>query len=344
VAPAWGVTAAPGRPGPLGRSGPWAEEAAAVERAYGPERTVHVSLEEFARTLGARDETRERFREGGVRRRALAARLAQAEVRGETSAFREAYRRFRALDRPNVLSVFASFRYDRRFALELPEAVQTGPLWPGGRRGAPPARGDGPWVWYASPASSAAIAPALLAGLGAAWRSTGLIVRSPRPWALPPAAGIRVRSEPIPAADWRRVFRRASVRIVTGSRSLLEALEVGGPFLYFNGVLGTGAARRRHRPEKIAGFLRVARDAGWPNDLLRDLADFARGRRVAPIVARAADRAGGWGRFPTPPEPVGFAPGFEDAGRFLVAVATELAERTTPADALVERARRRSHP
>ncbi len=344
ITPAWGVTAAPGGPGPLGRPGPWAEEAAAVERAYGAERTVHVSLEEFARTLGARAETLERFREGGVPRRELRARLAGAEANGDVARYRAAYRRFRGFDRPNVLSVFAAFRYDPSFGREYPEAVQTGPLWPGVDSRRPPFRRSRSWVWYASPASSRAILPGVLRGLKAARRRTDLVLRPPPRTSLPPtSAGVEIRSEPVSPDLWRRAFETAGVRIVTGSRSLLEALELGGPFLYFNGVLGTGRARRRHRPEKIASLLRVARDDRWPEDLLADLADFSRGRRIASIVARAANGAGSWSRFPAWPVTAGFAPGFEDAGTTLVRIATELGTGGSEAAALVGRVRRRSH-
>jgi hypothetical protein len=344
IAPAWGVVAAPARQGPLGRPGPWAEEATAIEARYGPERTLHVSLEEFARTLTTSGETVERLREGGVRARALAAGRRAAEARGELAAYRRAYRTFRGLDRPNLLALFASFRFDRPFAREHPEAVQVGPLWSGRtsrpRRSGAPAR----WVWYASPASAEAIAPAVLDGLRLAPSPPTLWVRSPRPWpSVAPATDWTQVTAPVPARRWRREFRRASLRIVTGSRTLLEALEVGGPFLYFNGVLGRGAARRRHRPEKIVEMLRLARGAGWPDDLRRDLRDFARGRRVAEVVRRAASGTGGWRRFPTAPRPSGFAPGFDDAGRLLVRVLREFGRGREQPGELADRFRRLSH-
>jgi hypothetical protein len=344
VAPAWGITAAPPREGPLGRPGPWAEEAVEIERAYGSERTAHVSLEEFARTLTPLEESVERLREGGVRSREIPARLAEARARGEVAAYRRAFRSFRAFDRPNVLGVFATFRYDRPFAREFPEAVQTGPLWPGRANSPPPARGRREWVWYASPASAETIAPDVVAGLRSVDPPPPLLVRALRPWtAVRSGSRLTVRTEPLDAVAWQRAFCRASLRIVTGSRSLLEALEIGGPFLYFNGVLGTGAARRRHRPEKIVELLGLAREARWPSDLLADLADFSRGRRVAQVVARAAHGEGSWKRFPPPPPPSGFAPGFEDAAKVLVWFARSLASTAGPASELVARFRRFSH-
>ena len=345
MAPAWGITGAPGREEPFGRAGPWAREVADLERAYGPDRIAHVSLEEFGRTLTSTEETLERLREGGVRARRLRARLAAAEANGEVAAYRLAYRRFRGFDRSNVLHLFATFRYRRRFAAEFPEAVQTGPLWPDRhRRAGASARRGGGWVWYASPASAEAIAPAVDAGLRSVDPPPRVVVRTPRPWgARAPGSVLTVTSGPLPAAAWQARFRRASLRLVTGSRSLLEALVVGGPFLYFNGVLGRGAARRRHRPEKIVAFLEIARPAGWPTELLRDLRDFSRGRRVAEIAARAARREAGWGRFPSAPPVRGFAEGFADAGAVLVRFARELGTAGGAAEEIVARTRARSH-
>ncbi len=326
ISPAWGVSAQPSRPEPYGRGGPWAVEAAAVERAYGPKHTLHVSLEEFARTLTLRRETRERFREGGVAARELADRI-RGEPDETARQFRTAFSTFRAFDRPNVLHLFATLHPDRSFGREFPPAVQTGPLWP--RRPGPRGhrtRGPRRWVWYASPASAEAIAPAVVRGLADAVPSVRLLVRAARPWtvALPPRS-VEVRPGPMPAATWTRRFRAAELRIVTGSRTLLEALELGGPFLYFNGVLGVGRRRRRHRPEKIAVLLDALRAARAPADLRRDLADFARARRIEEIVRRAASGTGGWARFPHPLPVQGFPPGFEDAGAVVLRAAHALA-------------------
>lgn len=343
VSPSWGVSAAPDRPGPLGRGGAWAEESARVEAEYGSDRTVHVSLEEFARTATSLRETRERLREGGVRARALGRRLAEARAAREVEVFRAAFRRFRAFDRPNVLHVFASFRRDPGFTREFPPAVQTGPLWPRRYRRTFPAVGRAShreWVWYASPASAEEIAPAVADELAAAKPSVHLFVRSPRPWvSLAHRRGVSVETRPLSPRAWRRRFRRAEVRIVTGSRSLLEALELGGPFLYFNGVLGRGGARRRHRPEKLLGLLALGAASGLAPDVRRDLADFSRGRRVAEVVGRVVRRQGGWRRGPSPVRPRGFAPPYDDAGRLLVTVARALARPDGAARAVVRRAR-----
>ncbi|HTS33779.1 MAG TPA: hypothetical protein VMI55_07600 [Thermoplasmata archaeon] len=347
ITPAWGVSAAPGRSGAMGRPGPWAEEADEVERAYGSDSTVHVSLEEFARTLSVARENRERLREGGVSSRAMAGRLRASVEAGEEERFRKAFERFRAFDRPNVLHLFATFRRDPRFAREFPTAVQTGPLWPHRYRpvgrAPPPARGR-EWVWYASPASAERIAPEVLHGLATVKPPVRLLVRTPRPWKVGWSAGeLEVRDHPLPAAEWTDRFRGAELRIVTGSRTLLEALEVGGPFLYFNGVLGRGSATRRHRPEKVAAWLEAER-AQLPSDLRRDLADFARGRRVRAVVRRAAERTGGWRRFPRGGPAPGFRPPFDDAGELIEKVARALAGDPRDAPEIVRRVRAGLNP
>ena len=346
VAPSWGVSAAPSRPTRFGRGGPWEVESRQVEAAYGPDRTLHVSLEEFARTLSSAAETRERFREGGVVSRAIPRRYRAARLADEVREFRVAFRRFRGFDRPNVLHLFATFVRDPGFAREFPEAVQTGPLGSGRpvRRVRPPHQHRGrEWVWYASPASAERVAPDVLRGLVGVRPPIRLYVRSPRPWpSVDGVAGIQVVTTPVAEEAWRARFSNAELRIVTGSRTLLEAMELRGPFLYFNGVLGKGAARRRHRPEKVRGWLDLARRRAVPSTLRRDIADFARGRRVAEVVRRAALRKDGWARFPTGLRPVGFPPGTEDAGRLLVRLAHELSRPGARAPEVV--ARWRSNP
>jgi len=346
VSPSWGVSAAPSRPEPFGRGGAWEAESAAIERAYGAGSTVHVSLEEFARTLSAAEENRERFREGGVRRRSLAERLRTSRRAGELERLRSEYRKHRGFDRPNVVHVYATFRPDPRFAREFPESVQTGPLWPGF---APPSRRRttiGPpreWVWYASPASAERIAPAVEDGLRSVRPPVHLFLRTDRRWASEPRGDdVTLVRAPVDPTEWRRRFTRADLRIVTGSRTLLEAIELGRPFLYFNGVLGTGAARRRHRPEKLRAWLALARAAGVDTALLRDLGDFARGRRVRDVVERAASRRGPWRNFPARLPPVGFLSPYDDAGHLVAAVAGALARAPDDAVGVVARARARA--
>ncbi len=343
VSPAFGVSAAPSRPGPLGRPGPWADEAREIEAEYGTARTLHASLEEFARTLSSLEETRERLREGGVPSRAIPERLRGARREREVETYRAAFERFRAFDRPNVLPIFATFAPSRRFGREFARAVQAGPLWPRtyrrrrrfGRSGR-----HREWVWYASPSSAERLAPAVLRGLADADPPVHLYVRSPRPWPrVPPSRAWTLETGPLAPADWHRRFAAAELRIVTGSRTLLEALELEAPFLYFNGLLGSGARARRHRPEKIVALLSAARRAGRAHDLVRDLGSFAAGRRVADIVRRAARREGGWRTFPLGRPLAAFRAPYDDAGDLLVAVARALAAEGTDAARVVERAR-----
>ncbi len=344
VSPAWGVSAAPGRPGAFGRPGPWADEAADLEAAYGPGHVLHVSLEEFARTLDARSESRERLREGGVPSRSIAERLRATERRGEIEEFRTAFERFRAFDRPNVLPLFATFRPDRRFARAFPRAVQSGPLWPGryrrsrsGRR----SRSRREWVWYASPASAERIAPRVIAGLAGQRPPVHLFVVSPRPWpSVPPTPAWTLVTEPMPTAGWQRRFAAAELRIVTGSRSLLEALERGGPFLYFNGVLGSGSRTRRHRPEKIRALIAVGRELGVPRRLLADLGRFAAGEDVVGVVRRCAAGRAGWERFDRRRRRGSFRPPYDAAGSVLVAAARALARPGSDSAAVVAAIRR----
>jgi hypothetical protein len=342
VAPSWGVSAGPSQPKRFGRGGPWETEARNVEQAYGPDRTLHVSLEEFARTLPSRAETRERLREGGVPSRALGPRLRAAEAANEVAVFRSAFREFRGFDRPNVLHLFATFRPDRAFGREFPEAVQTGPLGSGHR--SPSATGRArprlhrEWVWYASPSSAERIAPGVVRGLAGVRPAVHLFVRSPRPWpTIAGMEGVRVVSTPMAPSAWRSRFRRAELRVVTGSRTLIEAMEVGGPFLYFNGVLGRGSSHRQHRPEKVRAWLDLARRAGVSRAVRRDIADFSRGRNVAEVVRRAARREDGWAHFPSSLRPTGFPPARSDAGRVLVAVARELSRAGARAPDIVAR-------
>jgi hypothetical protein len=120
---------------------------------------------------------------------------------------------------------------------------------------------------------------------------------------------------------------------------LLEALELGGPFLYFNGLLGSGPSARRHRPEKIAALLRLGQQHGVPQSLRRDLSDFARGRRVRKVVQRAGNEEGPWRRFPRFGGAVGFEPPFEDAGSLVVALARRLRRNPASATTLVANCR-----
>jgi hypothetical protein len=325
VAPNWGVSAAADRPGRLGRGGVWALEADAVEQAYGPERTLHVSLEEFARTLTSAHENAERWREGGASARSIAVRRGTRPFRREAAVFHREFRRFRGFDRPNVLHLFQTFRPAPAFSREFPEAVQVGPIWPDRPSGRSPRPRPSEWVWYASPSSSARLVEEVDRGL----RGTPVrrvLVRSPRPIPLPTDSPVAWSvAGPLRASEWNDRFRSAGLRIVTGSRTLLEAIQTPGPFLYFNGVLNEGRRRRRHRPEKVQALLRGWRAMGVPSALARDVDDFSRGRRVEEVVRSAASDARWSKKFPRAPPVTGFPLGREDGASVLVAVAKAFA-------------------
>lgn len=318
VTPWWGVCARP-ESERTGRPGAWSVETADIERTYGADRVVHLSLEEFARTLTSRKQTRERWREGGIAVRTVARRSLQARTAPEIRSFHEAYRQWRAFDRSNVLHLFTGFRPSGAFAREFPEAIQSGPVWPEPVLRPSRRSNSRRWVWYASPSTSDRLA-VLLADAFSSSEGGGppldVEVRGPRRFDLPDASGVRWRwVPPGPPVEWSRRFRSAAVRVVTGSRTLLEALVTGERFLYFNGVMNRGARTRRHRPEKIVSLLDAWRRHGVSPTLRRDLADFSRLRRVRPIVRKAVRDARWAAAFPPPVAAVDFPAELSDGGR-----------------------------
>jgi hypothetical protein len=341
----FGITAADGRDEPLGRAGPWAVERAEIEHAYGPGSVLHLSLEEFARARPAAVLAEERWRESGTPERVRRARRRSGAFRREVAQFVRLYRRFRALDQPNLLAVFPTFRRSTRFAAEFPETVQTGPIWPEpvARRPTGARTGSLRVLWYASPSTSDRLAPRLLAGLAGSPRSVLLYVRSPRPLSLVSTGRVRVRPvTPRSATDWRRVWGTTDLAIVTGTRSLLEAIEWGVPFLYFNGVMGRGRATRRHRPEKLRALLAVLRGSAEVVRLRRDLADFSRLRRVEAIVGRWSRPTVSVGAGVRRSVVGGFPLGFDDGGTFVRTVVDRFAQGTMTAPELVGAVRRES--
>ena len=339
----WGVSARP--EGEIrGRAGPWSRETAEIEDAYGRDRVMHLSLEEFARNLTSREQTRERLREGGIASRSISRRLARRETAREVRTFHEEYRRWRALDRPNVLHLFTAFRPSPAFGREFPEAIQTGPLWSDSVSARPGPRAQRCWIWYASPSSSDRLAAEMARAIPRPSDRRGPLeveVRGPRSLVLPPSPGIRWRTvAPTRPAAWHRRFRRAELRIVTGSRTLLEALGLGHPFLYFNGVLNRGSRTRRHRPEKIASLLEVWGRNGVSPELRRDLADFSRLRRVPEILRKARGDPRWADRFPARSASTGFVPPWDDAGTLIDRWVRDWSVSESSAEEFVARCRR----
>jgi hypothetical protein len=125
---------------------------------------------------------------------------------------------------------------------------------------------------------------------------------------------------------------------------LLEGLAGGGPFLYFNGVTGTGRGMRRHRPEKIDALLRLWKRTRVSPGLRRDLADFSRLRSTSRVLDRARTDAAWRKSFPRQTRPLGFVAPFDDAGRLVEQVARAFAGARFNAAELVARVRRGSIP
>jgi hypothetical protein len=345
VVPQFGVTSAPARPGPLGRPGPWADVVSAIETEYGADQVVHVSLEEFGRNLSAEEQEAERWREGGRTARRQRSVRRTAAWRRDVARMRRLWRHYHLLDRPNLLHLQPTFVPSRACRRDFPELLECGPIPPPTRRPArrprPSTRhvGAAQWVWYASPSTSPVLLEGLAEGARRAGRPLRIEVHTPRPFPpgpLPPGLELAWGSD-LGRAEWERTFRGAELRIVTGSRSLLEALALGGPFLYFHGAAGRGAARRVHRPEKLRRLLALWRSVGVAAALRRDLADFARARRVGEIVATALTDPAWASGFPWRPIPPTVPSYRRDGGALLRRIAGEWADTSETAGAFVRR-------
>lgn len=273
--------------------------------------------------------------------REISRRLVGSAAAQEVRVFHEAYRTWRAFDRPNVLHLFPGFRPSAAFAREFPEAVQTGPLWPESSRRARPGPLDRRWLWYASPSTSGRLAAELAKAVPAPEPGSARLeieVRGPRSFRLPPGPGVRWRRVgPTSRSRWSHRFDTAGLRLATGSRTLLEAIAAGGPFLYYNGALNQGSRTRRHRPEKIEALLEVWRRHRVSPVLRRDLSDFSRLRRVAPIVRKALRDPGWSARFPPPSAAVDYPPKLADAGWLIDEWTIEWAGSTDPSSSVVRR-------
>lgn len=343
VATQFGTTAESERPGPLGHPGPWAYEREEVERRYGPGAVLHVSVEEFARARPLRWLAEERWREGGLAAAEIARRRPSRAAQRDRARFRRLYRRFRSFDRSDLLSLFPGFLPSRAFEREFPESVQCGPIAPWPRppvsRPSPPHRSL-QVLWYASPASSDRIASLVVEGLERMGRRTTLILRAPHAPAVEGTPHVRIaREPPIRPVAWESRWSSGDLAITTGSRTLLEALARGVPFLYFNGLLETGRRTRRHRPEKLVELVRWLALDGVPDRVRADLLDFGRGRAVAEVVARAATDPQ-WRSAFRPRQPGrAYAPGFEEAGALVVSVARRWADPSTERSSLLKELR-----
>lgn len=336
VSAQFGLSAEGRRAVPLGAPGPWAPEREAIERRYGPANVLHISLEEFGRARPLRWLAQERWRESG------------RSGPSDPTEFRSLYADYRRLERDDLLALFPGFLPSRGFASEFPRSVQCGPLrpWPPLPRWHPGAHDPGRTrriVGYgAGPGRET-----LVAGIQEGLRE--LPVRCELEWRAgsggrPAVSGPQVPGHRAFAPDgrWERDRARADLWIVTGSRSLLEALDAGAPFLYWNGLLGSGRRRRRHRPEKLLGLLSWLRRVGVPGTVRHDLAEFSRGRAVPRIVRRAlVDPL--WRSSFGPRQPgAAYPDGFQEAGALVDRVVRRWSEPATGRERLIEELRRAS--
>lgn len=345
LAPHFGTTAEGPRPGPLGAAGPWSVERDAIERAYGRSNVLHVSIEEFARARPIGWLAEERWREGGRSLRWIADRRGSAAARADTIEFARLYARFRDFARPDLLALFPGFAPSRSFARSFPASVQCGPIapWPTPPPFAARRARALEVLWYASPASSERIASEVVDGLAATGRTVRLILRTSREVEVAPTQRVSVvRPPPILPGAWQALWGRESLVITTGSRSLLEAVARGIPFLYFNGLTGRGRARRRHRPEKLDGLVAWLAQERLDDRVLRDLKDFGAGRRVAEIVARAATDPAWRSRFRPRVPGARYPAGFGEAGALVVEVVRRWSDPTRSRAALLAELRRAS--
>ena len=337
VASQWGVTAARAHSGPLGAPGPLRPIVEELERAYGREYVVQVSLEEFARNLPERAAVREWFREGGVSEREVDARARRARRTGAITRFRREYRRFRGFGVPNLIVLFPTFVPSAAFAREFPDAVQCGPLAAARTHRFRPrhrARRTRPDVfWYASPGTSARLWERVGREPGIRWTIVG---DGGRALGIPPSSG-SARPQ-LSGRRWNDAWRRADLRIVTGSRTLLEALADGRPFLYFNGVVGRRRSRA-HRPEKLRSLLELWRRAKISARLRRDLAEFARLQGARRILRQALSSSAWRKSWPARPIVGPWNSELRDAGRLIERLVRRWAASSEPAPSFAARER-----
>ena len=340
----WGVTAARRGSGPLGGPGTWTAEREDIERVYGRDRTLNISVEECARTLTAREQVTERWREGGRPRAAIRSYLRTKAGRAEVAQTRRLYRRFRGFGVSNVLHLFPTFVFDRAFAREFPEAIQTGPILARHRTRRYPSQRTMRWIWYANAPGIVNPMRAVLATVVASESPVRVEIRIPRETPRVEPGSPMVPLPELPPGAWERRFNTAGVRIVAGSRSLIEALQLGRPFLYFNGLLGRSNARRRHRPEKISRLIDALPRSSANRSYLRDLEDFSRGRRIPAIVRQALTDpkwAGGFPAFGVPA--LGIPAAYRNPAECVVEWAREFASGQTPSSRFVRDQRKAAH-
>jgi hypothetical protein len=363
IATWWGMTArrtdSSGRPVP----GVLADSVDRITAAHEASRVLHVSLEEFASAQSSMEASAEALRQAGWQKDHIKEHLSSSEGHNWVARYHDSFLSATAGDREDVLHLVASFSTSPQATREFPFLVQVGPYRMPGPLPHSPIKGAENKVrpkvilWYATDCSSPRFATDLMQALTS--------VRSPlrvkvRTWQgltqlFPsPLEGCNVTMAflgELSNAEWLSQLRNADLLIVGGSQSLVEALSLDRPFLYFNGYFPEDRTPpRAFRREKLSNLLLAWRRAGVSPRVLKDFADFADGRNLSEIVSRAL------GSLPWRREVVAsgfhgrmsplltFPPGRADGSRYLLEVVRTFDEGKMNAVEVVRRLRTRTHP
>ncbi len=278
--------------------GPLADRFERLREAH-PEGLLVLSLEEFGTARTSREAMTEGLRQAGFTGEQIRQRLRTPGGTDHLRRYREAFRQARAGERDDVLHLFPEFSPSLPALREFPFALPVGPF-------SPPGDGLRPWrpsiprrplrvVWYASASSAPRLMAPLLDALGDLSRPVDLAVRPGPSWGpfiLPSARPRSVQVTglaPEGRRRWEQRLRRADLRVVGGSQSLLEAISGSVPFLYFNGALSTPSGGSvGFRREKLLSFLRGSAHRPAERQVARDLRAFADLRGIPGVVRRAA--------------------------------------------------------
>lgn len=322
--------------------GPWAATVEAIARHHASKGVLTISLEESASARTAAEVLAEGQRQAGWTGRERARHRASSSSRRERATYARAFRAARGAARPDVLHLVPSFHPRPSAARAFPFLLQVGPFWPRARtrpvHDPRSARRPAHVVWYASPSSSATLAPFLDRALTSLDRDVRVTVRAESPFPLPAGSGWRWAPHLGPAG-WRRLWDSADLLITTGTQTVVEALEERRPFLYFNGWLPTGGARgfRREKVLSLASAI-FARDGQGARDLLA----FADGRELATVLERALFDAEWRSRSARWADRVrsGFPPPLADGGRYVASLLSAFGRWTGTVPQFVRTVRR----
>lgn len=330
--------------------GPWASSVTSVIRHRTPEEVLTVSLEEFGSAVPSRTFLSRQLATAGWSPGRVLRYMGSPQGKEHLFRYVSAFRRYRGASSPTTLHVVSQFAPDPEAAREFPFLVQTGPA-EGSPRHKEPARvpESGPLrvLWYASPPSSRDFAPPLFAALSSLGRPVDLVLRTRDPELTegdpgPSRGSLRVIPAPeLPPEAWDRLEAEAHLRIVSGSQSLVEALEDRAPFLYFNGWVRTPSGKGRpFRTEKLLSLLSARGRSPAARSVNRDLWSFAGGRDLRAILRRAL-LSPAWRAEVVRRAPSRFPPRYRDMGAYVVEVARSFSREAIPSPALV--ARERAH-